>query len=296
MRRVPVVVLLTALALAPRASQACSMCRCGDPTFNLVGSQIFVPKTWNVGLDFGRFSKDQVTEDDPLLREEEVESRVTLSVSRTLGDRLTLVGQLPFAHRRITAGDEQGSLSGLSDPELIAHYRLSAGQAGTWMALSLGLRPGWGQNDGQVDGQRAEEHLQPGTGSAGLEAGLAFSRLMGGDGSVFGSLGGRVNGRNDAGYHYGNALLANLGYEKKLAARVNGVVELNFRDAAQDEPLAGEKDVNTGGAVLYVSPRVLFKIDKGLFFRLGLQVPVVKSLDGDQDEKVNLLTGFTVRF
>lgn len=272
------------------------MCRCGDPTFNLVGSQIFVPRTWNVGLDFGRFAKDQVAEADPLLREEEVESRVTLSVSRTLGNRLTLVGQLPFAHRRITAGDERGTLSGLSDPELLAHYRISSGTAGTWLALSVGLRPGWGENDGRVDGERAEEHLQPGTGSAGVEAGLAFSRVVGGDGSIFGSVGGRFNGRNDAGYHYGNAVLANLGYEKKLASRVNAVLEANFRDAAEDEPLAGVQDGNTGGSVLYLSPRVLVKVDKGLYFRVGLQVPVVKSLDGDQDEKVNLLTGFTVRF
>jgi len=294
-RRISVAALFV-LALAPRAGQACSMCHCGDPTFNLVGSQIFVPKTWNVGLDFGRFSKDQVAEDDPLLREKEVEDRVTLSVSRTFGDRLTLVGRLPFAHRRITAGDEQGSLSGLSDPELLAHYRISSGTAGTWMALSLGVRSGWGQNDATVNGERAEEHLQPGTGSVGVDAGLSFSRLLGGDGSLFGSASGRVNGRSQFDYHYGNVVLANLGYEKKLASRVNGVLELNFRDAAQDEPVIGEKDANTGGSVLYVSPRVLVKLDKGLFFRVGVQVPVVKSLDGDQDEKVNLLTGFTVRF
>lgn len=289
-------VLLAGVALAPRASEACSMCRCGDPTFNLVGSQLFVPKTWNVGLDFGRFAKDQVAEDDPSLREEEVEDRVTLSVSRTFGDRLTLVGRLPFAHRRITAGDESGSLSGLSDPELFAHYRISSGHAGTWLAVSVGVRPGWGQNDGQTGGERAEEHLQPGTGSAGAEAGLSFSRMAGGDGSVFGSLSGRLNGRSNFDYHYGNVLLANVGYEKKLASRVNGVVEVNFRDAAEDEPLPGEKDPNTGGAVVYLSPRVLLKLDKGLFFRVGLQVPVVKALDGEQDEKVNFLTGFTVRF
>lgn len=272
------------------------MCRCGDPTFTLVGSQIFVPRTWNVGLDLGRFDKDQVAESDPSLREEEVESRVTISVSRTFGSRLTLVGRLPFAHRSITAGQESGTLSGLSDPELSAHYRIGSGSAGTWAAVSLGVRAGWGRSDGQVDGQRAEEHLQPGTGSAGLEAGLAFSRLVGGDGSLFGSAAGRVNGRNDQGYHYGNVLLANLGYEKRLAGRLNGVVELNFRDAAQDEPLAGEKDPNTGGSVLYVSPRLTVKLDRGLFFRVGAQVPVVKALDGEQDEKVNLLTGFTVRF
>ena len=98
------------------------------------------------------------------------------------------------------------------------------------------------------------------------------------------------------GYHYGNAVLANLGFERKLSGRFNGVLELNFRHAARDETAPGESDPNTGGSVLYVSPRLLFRLQQGLFLRLGVQLPIVKSLYGDQDEKVNVLTGVTVRF
>lgn len=288
--------VLIALAMAPRASEACSMCRCGDPTFSLIGSQLFVPKTWHVGLDTGRYTKDQVAESDPGTREREVENRLTLSASRTFGSRLTVVAQMPFAHRTITTASEEGTLSGLSDPELLAHYRMYSTGPGSWISLSLGLRPGWGQNDRQLDGQRAEEHLQPGTGAAGVEPGLSFSRVVGDAGSVFGSVGGRFNGRNDAGYHYGNAAIANMGYERKLGQRLNGILEANFRSAARDEPLVGDKDPNTGGSVLYVSPRLLVKLDRTLFLRLGVQIPVVKNLFGDQDEKVNFLTGLTVRF
>ena len=288
--------VLVALALAPRASEACSMCRCGDPTFSLIGSQVFVPQTWHFGLDAGRYAKDQVAEDEPGTREREVEDRLTLSASRTFGSRLTLVAQLPFTHRRINTAREEGTLSGRSDPELFAHYRLYSPGSGSWLALSLGLRPGWGENDRQRDGARAEEHLQPGTGAAGIEPGLGFARVVGEAGSIFGSVGGRLNGRNRAGYRYGNAVLANLGYERKLGPRLNGILEANFRRAAKDEPLVGDQDPNTGGAVLYVSPRLLVKLDRTLFLRLGVQVPVVKDLFGDQDEKVNFLTGLTVRF
>ncbi len=294
MRRLSFVLLV--LAMAPRASDACSMCRCGDPTFSLIGSQLFVPKTWHVGLDTGRYTKDQVAGDDPGTREKEVESRLTVSASRTFGSRLTLVAQLPFAHRTITTASEEGTLSGLSDPELLAHYRMYSPGPGSWISLSLGLRPGWGQNDRQRDGRRAEEHLQPGTGSAGVEPGVSFSRVVGDAGSFFGSVGGRFNGRNDAGYHYGNAVIANVGYERKLGQRFNGILEANFRGAAKDEPMIGELDPNTGGSVLYVSPRLLIKLDRTLFLRLGVQIPVVKDLFGDQDEKVNFLTGLTVRF
>src|SRR5260221_7464790 len=96
-----------AFALAPGAAEACSMCRWGDPTFALVGSQVFVPDTWHLGLDVDRYAKDQVGEEDPASREQEVEDRLTLSGTRTLGNRLTLVVRLPFSSRSITAAGER---------------------------------------------------------------------------------------------------------------------------------------------------------------------------------------------
>ena len=107
---------------------------------------------------------------------------------------------------------------------------------------------------------------------------------------------GRFNSRNDARYHYGNAVLANLGYERRIGRRLNAILEANFRRAAKDEPTPGESDPNTGGSVLYLSPRVLVKLDRTLFLRLGVQIPAVKDLYGDQDEKVNVFTGLTLRF
>jgi hypothetical protein len=292
-----IVVFLLGLA-APRGASACSMCRCGDPTFTLVGSQVFVPNMWHVGLDVDRYAKDQVAEDGPGLREKEVDDRLTLSASYGVGQRLTFVGRLPFSNRTISGADGSDSLFGASDPELLTHLRVVSAGPGSWLSATVGVRPGWGQNNRQVNGERAEEHLQPGTGAFGAEAGLSFSRLLGGgdDMSLFGSAVGRVNGRNGAEYHYGNAVVVNLGWEKRLAARVNGVVEVNYRWAARDEPGVGDSDPNTGGSVLYVSPRILLKVRQGLFLRLGIQAPIAKHLYGDQDEKVNILSGLTARF
>ncbi len=298
MRRLSVVFTLFAVVgLAARDTAACSLCRCGDPVFSLVGSQIFVPRTLHLGLDEERYAKDQVAENDPSLREREVENRITLSGTYTIGRRVTLVARLPFSSRSITAGGESASLTGLSDPELAAHFRLVSPDRGSWLSAGLGLRTGWGQNERIRDGARAEEHLQPGTGSAGLDPGLAFAHVLGeGNASVYGSVAGRLNGRNAAGYHYGHALLANLGYERRLAGRVNALLELNYRTAGKDEPAMGETDPNTGGTMVYVTPRILLRLERSLFLRVGVQIPVVKSLNGDQDEKVNLLSGLTVRF
>src|SRR5206468_10509814 len=126
MRRLCLVVSVVTAAVVPRAALPCSLCQCGDPAFALMGSQLFVPRTWHLGLSADRYAKDQVAEEDPGTREREVENRVTLSASRTFGDRLTLVARLPFAQRNIMTSSEEQSLSGLSDPELTAHYRLSA--------------------------------------------------------------------------------------------------------------------------------------------------------------------------
>ena len=92
------------------------------------------------------------------------------------------------------------------------------------------------------------------------------------------------------------AMSADVAYDSPVRIAVNAALEANFRYAAKDEPQDGEEDPNTGGSVLYLSPRVVIRIDPKVSFRLGLQVPLVKDLYGDQDEKVNLLTGFAVRF
>jgi hypothetical protein len=218
------------------------MCHCGDPAFTLMGSQIFVPRTWHVGFGADRFAKDQVAEHDPTTREEEVENRFTFSTSRTFGERLTLVARVPFAQRTITTTEGKESATGLSDPELLAHYRLLSSGSGTWLSLSLGLRSGWGQNDVQRDGERAEEHLQPGTGAAGVRPGLSFSRSSRRRARqlVLRLDAGPFNGHSDAGYHYGNAFLANMGYERGSATS-NGVIQANFRWAAKDRAGAGDR-------------------------------------------------------
>ena len=83
---------------------------------------------------------------------------------------------------------------------------------------------------------------------------------------------------------------------KPLSEQVTGVIEANFRQASADEVTAGTEDPNTGGSVLYLSPRVRVKLGEKLMLRLGVQLPVVKSLKGDQSEKLNLQSGLSVKF
>ena len=76
-------------------------------------------------------------------------------------------------------------------------------------------------------------------------------------------------------------MLANLGYERKLGERWDAALELNARDAGRDEMDAdGEEDPNTGGAILFLSPRLLVDLWRNLVARLAVQIPVWDDLEG----------------
>ena len=121
--------------------------------------------------------------------------------------------------------------------------------------------------------------------------------LLDRESALFGSVQERVPGSNDFAYRYGRIFLANVAYERKLARRVDSVLELNYRHAARDEiDAAGTLDGNTGGAVLYLTPRLLLEVGGGVVLRLAAQVPVVKNLYGEQTEKTVYDIGVTYTF
>jgi hypothetical protein len=159
----------------------------------------------------------------------------------------------------------------------------------------LGVRAPWGESERMLGGERAEEHLQPGTGAASLWAGASGAVRTGTRDHVYASLMGRWNGTNRHGYRYGDVAFANVAYQHELATYVAGVLELNARDARADRE-AGELAANTGGSVLYVTPRLQWQVTPSLVLRLGVQLPVAQRLRGDQQERANLVTGLTLAY
>jgi hypothetical protein len=290
----------------PRPAVACSICRCGDPTFNALGSGSYAAKGFQAALDWERFDKEQ---GDPAVETETVvENRITALVSYGVSERLTFAARVPFSHREletVAAGQESATLSahGLSDPEMYAQVQLWASRfaAGmgrrTSVSLIGGVKTAWGENDVQQNGARLDEHAQPGTGSTDWFLGASWLHLVDKDSAVFASLQYRHPGTNEFAYTYGRPILANLAYEHKLGHRVDGVVELNFRHAKRDSvDTQGTVDEDTGGSVLYVTPRVLVSLGKSLVLRGAVQVPVVRDLYGFQKERAVLNAGVTYLF
>ena len=107
----------------------------------------------------------------------------------------------------------------------------------------------------------------------------------------------RWPGTNSYGYQYGRIFLANLGYERKLGTAVDAVLELNYRWAGEDTVNdEGVKDPDTGGAILYVTPRLLVSLGRGFVARAAVLIPTFKNLNGYQTENVIVTAGLTYQF
>jgi hypothetical protein len=301
-----VAVTLAVLTCAPSSVLACSICRCGDPTFNALGKEGFTALGFRTALDWERFDKDEGNPAEE--SESQVENRFTALVSYGFAERFMLSARVPLSVRRLETsvpGEETEALStsGVSDPEIYGQLRLWASRmrAGLGRRASLsfvaGVKTPWGENNVQHGGERADEHAQPGTGSTDAFGSLAFLYLIDEDSALFASTGYRHTGENDFGYRYGSSVTANLAYEHRLGGRLDGVVELNFRHAAKDRTEAqGTLDEDTGGALLYVTPRLLVSLGRGLVLRFGAQVPLMKDLNGFQTERAVANVGITYLF
>ena len=296
-------------------AHACSMCRCGDPTFNALGTDVYYKgDAFRVALDWERFDKQQgiLPEEGaaPVKEaaagpghESQVENRFTTALSYTFRDRVVAVARIPFTSREITDSEGRTAHDGVSDPELYALVRLWSSEFApglgrrTWISVLGGVKTAWGQNDAATGGARLDEHLQPGTGSTDWFGGLSGVYLFNSRSSFFASAQYRNTGTNGFGYKYGNIAMANAGYEHKVGRRFDGVLELNFRDAGRDRTDAsGFLDPNTGGSLLYLSPRLIVDLNKGLVGRLSVQIPVADGLNGDQKERAVANVGLTYLF
>jgi hypothetical protein len=89
-------------------------------------------------------------------------------------------------------------------------------------------------------------------------------------------------------------VLANLGYERRLSGALDSALELNYRHAGEDRISdTGALDPNTGGGVLYLTPRLIFTLAGRLVARVSAQLPVARSLKGIQTERTVWGAGLT---
>ncbi len=288
---------------APRASSACSICRCGDATFNALGKDGFAGTGLRLSFDTERIDKTEGAPDGE--SESQVEHRMTAMLSYGFCEPFSLFARIPFSDRNLTTrepllGSGRVHTAGLSDPEILGRLTVWASPFApgvgrrSSLSLTFGVKTPFGQNDVTRGGERVDEHAQPGTGSTDLFGGAAFLYLIDSRSAVFLSGTYRHTGANRHGYRYGSTALANAAYEHKLASRFDAVLELNFRSAAKDRVSAdGTRGDDTGGTLFYVTPHVLVDLGRGIVLRASAQIPTFRRLNGYQRERVVLNAGLT---
>ncbi len=291
--------------MVPSPALSCSICRCGDAAFNALGTDIYSPGAFRLAVDWDRFDKTQGPPDES---ESQIQNSVTFTASYSFGDRVNLVARVPYSFKSLTmTADGMSDVTdthGLSDPEFFAWIRLWASDLypglgrRSWFSVQVGVKTPWGQDDlTGPDGERLDQHAQPGTGSTDVFAGLGGVYLVDARSTLYSSVQYRWTGTNKYGYQYGRIFLANLGYERKLSRTLDAVLEMNYRWAGEDTvDAAGIRDPDTGGALLYVTPRVLVSLGGGFVARAAVLIPTFRNLNGYQTERPVVSAGFTYQF
>jgi hypothetical protein len=276
---------------------------------------------WSTSLrqeytNFSRFS-------DPRLADTELHSvdallATALGLAYGLTDDLTLGLRLPYIQRENIrepdAADPSGVHSlgdpgGLGDTTLFGEYRfLRSADQRTHLAALFGVKLPTGETHSKHAGERLETEHQPGTGSTDGLLGLAATHLAGPlsyDASLLYSAAGTGAQHTDMGDV--------LGYNLAVSYRVGGerpanpydmlrthawdlILELNG-EYREHEQVRGDRDPNSGGTIVYLSPgvRYLNKSGWGLAFSLG--VPVERDLNGTQVKPdYRLLTSLNAAF
>ncbi len=284
----------------------CSICRCGDPTFNALGKEGVAQTGFRLALDWDQVRKTSgmAGEDFSSLQEE----RTTFLLAYGFSDSFSVFVRVPYSERSLMETEEGTTesvrTSGLADPEVYGQLRLwsSAFEAAVGVRSSIyavaGVKTDWGENRASLAGERLDEHAQPGTGSTDWFVGLSGSYQIDPKSALFASVQYRQTGHNDFGYRYGRVKLLNLAYEHKLSAKWDAAIEANYRIAGRD--LVDNSDVtdpDTGGSIAYLTPRILFDAGHGWVLRASAQIPLSQSgLYGSQDEKTVVNVGVTHLF
>ena len=196
-----------------------------------------------------------------------------------------------------------GDSSGLGDLTLYSQYRLTGDHTANVSAL-LGIKAPTGKtNEINNLGQRFETEHQPGTGSWDALAGLTLTRQwaktsldsnilysIAGDGSQqtnigdvfnynlalsrrFAMTGNHQNGGATSSPHE----LSNVANSWDLAVELNG----EWRDMVS---IAGERQVNTGGNLVYLASSLRFNNPNGWSAYVSIGLPVIENLNGVQSD------------
>jgi hypothetical protein len=282
-------------------ANACSVCiaHAIGAALHGIGAQTLPNGQLVIGLSYLTFGKSNGT-GTPGERENEDYSQVSLDFSKGLTDRLMLRGSIPFVDKAIqVTGQPRETAHGLGDVSLGLLYQLPPDIKGKFLtAFNLDLKlPTGANNDRDSTGVLKDQHLQVGTGSTDISAGVALTWEGKTAGELwFAGLRGRVNTENSRHYRFGNALFYDFGYMHPVGNKGAAVIEFNGRFAEKDTTEDGTKDDDSGGHLGYISLSYRHELSRDFGVIVTYQQPIIKNLNGTQDEKPLISFSLTKTF
>ncbi|MGZ9096677.1 MAG: transporter [Micavibrio sp.] len=234
-----------------------------------------------------------------------------------LTNDLTLSLRVPTIHREniraashahggggaVNSVDDQGDSSGHGDMAALGKYRFW-NQGGTQAALLFGVKAPTGRTDIRHDGEKPGAEHQPGSGSwdglfgfaagtkagpVSLDANVLFALVTKGTQDT--DLGDRLQYNLAASYRIGGEVEAHGDMVHRHRAW-DLVLELNGEWTNQ-QMIAGERDDDSGGNVIFLSPGLRYAPDDRWAGQLSVGVPVVSNLgQGHADTDYKVIFGF----
>jgi Putative MetA-pathway of phenol degradation len=280
------VAALSLSALVAFPSPAYSICGC-DPAAGTLGLDRPSASSLRVAVEDRYLSKESGGGEDA---ESEREDRLLLRAQYSPLAPLVLQVEVPyflFKNHLNAEGLRDDTATGLGDVTVGARYELlRVGlQARHVVALTGTLKMPTGPNARHLPGEDPDEHLQLGTGSWDGLAGISY--LYGLQPyTVYANATTRLNTANGRGFRYGHAVFGTLGTRRSFleSQRLVASLEAQARFAGRDHFADGSTDPDSGGFVGYAAGSIGYALTQDLLLRAVAQVPVVKDLNGIQNE------------
>ncbi len=275
--------MCAAAALVSPASWACSTCKCADPTITLLGSEKAFSGRTRLGFDL-LWRGDELGSVQN--RQKTRETRSTLGVAFSPGERLTLALQVPYVDKTLTLSSlEQQTARGWGDVDVSVRYRLwrSGPMSGRHL---LGLRGGvrLPTSESLRDGQnnRLSIDVQPDAGAFATQAGLWYAYHQHpwflGLSSVY-----SVYAEGNQQFSPGDVL--NLSGTGQYAINPNWALLAGIDTRhAQANTYVSTRDVNSGGDLAMGRIGTALRLGQELVLSLSWQTTLYENLNGEQTE------------
>lgn len=235
---------------------------------------------------------------------ERTTEKYQLTVRAGIFDKFDARLIIPFSKNEMKRQSFKGNFtddnSGIGDIQFISRYRISSQKKKDPfnLALGVGLKMPTGSTDEKDSGGNCPGFIQAGSGSWDPIIELGAHKLVGRSFlsshfrytvSTEGELG------NDD-YKKPDVFKYNFGYACALSTLFDLQCELNGEVKGKAE-LAGQKQHNTGGHVIYLSPGIHFKFHKGMHFDVCVPIPVYRDLNGTQlSEDYRMVAKLAMKF